>query len=50
MPIRMIDLGLKDVKFEEMANSATNFGENVVFGIENLNKYDIMSIYKESYE
>lgn len=50
MPIRMIDLGLKDVKFEEMANSATNFGKNVVFGIENLNKYDIMSIYKESYE
>ena len=50
MPTRMTDLGLKNVKFEEMADSATNFGKNVVFGIENLDKYDIINIYKESYE
>ena len=50
MPVRMKDLGLIDVKFEEMADSATNFGKNVVLGIENLDKYDIIKIYKDSYE
>ena len=49
MPTRMTDLGLTNVKFEEMADSATDFGKKCVLGIENLDKYDIIEIYKTSY-
>lgn len=49
MPTRMTDLGLTNVKIEEMADSATDFGKKCVLGIENLDKYDIIEIYKTSY-
>ena len=50
MPTRLIDLGLENVLYEEMANSATDNGKKEVLGIVNLSKYDIIKIYKESYK
>lgn len=50
MPTRMVDLGLKDVLFEEMALSATDNATKLVLGIQNLSKDDIIEIYKKAYK
>lgn len=49
MPTKIIDLGLKNIKFEEMADSATDFGTKKIQGIMDLNRDDVLKIYKNAY-
>lgn len=49
MPTKIIDLGLKNIKFEEMADSATDFGTKKIQGIIDLNRDDVLKIYKNAY-
>ena len=50
MPTKMVDLGLSNVKFEEMADSATKYGANKILGIFDLTREDVLTIYKNSYK